>query len=100
MKAKLGSGISRVRTKSISLEDKERITSLRIQTREERLIADAETAVGAVLDQMVAMRKAGITFAKIQRIFTAGGVDIELGTLRTTFEKLEAKRQQISREGE
>ncbi|WP_434716332.1 hypothetical protein [Paraburkholderia sp. A3RO-2L] len=99
MKSKLRSGVSRVRTKSVSLEDKERITSLRILTRKERQIADAEAAVGAVLDQIATMRKAGVTFAKIQRIFTAGGVEIELTMLRTTFEKLETERQQTPKQG-
>ncbi|MFX1767929.1 hypothetical protein PWP93_36275 [Paraburkholderia sp. A1RI-2L] len=99
MKAKLGSDVSRVRTKSISLEDKERITSLRILTRKERQIADAEAAVGVVLDQIATMRKAGVTFAKIQRIFAAGGVEIELTMLRKTFEKLDAERQQTTKQG-
>jgi hypothetical protein len=99
MKARLGSGVSRVRTKNVSFEDKERITSLRILTRKETQIADTEAAVGAVLDQIATMRKAGVTFAKIQRIFTAGGVEIGLTMLRTTFEKLEAERQADTRLG-
>jgi hypothetical protein len=89
---------SKAARKTISAGEKLKITQLRIPSVAEIQAAKSEAkqtateaAVRAVMPQLEAMRREGMTFMKIQRIFTQGGVDISLTDLRVTFDRLRAE---------
>lgn len=88
----------RTAKKTISASEKLKIAQLRVPSpaeiqaaKKEAQRAATEAAVRAVMPQLEAMRREGMTFMKIQRIFAQGGVDISLTDLRVTFDRLQAE---------
>jgi len=57
-------------------------------TRRQRRV---DAAVQAAMPQILAMRDAGAGFVEIQRVFARARIDIRVGELRSTFEKLQAQ---------
>jgi hypothetical protein len=95
----------------ITLAGKMRIGQMRIPTAAEVRKADdearsvaraarrqlrVEAAVQAVMPQIQAMRDAGAGFVTIQRVFARERIDIGVGELRSTFEKLQAQTAVIA----
>lgn len=85
--------------KTISLDEKSRIVAQlpTLSTSEIQAAKTAaaqaatEAAVRAVMPHIQAMRAAGASFIKIQRVFAGGRVQISLTELRTIYEKLNAE---------
>jgi hypothetical protein len=83
---------------TISLDEKLKIAQLQVPSASEIQAAKdeaeqtaTEAAIRAVMPHIEAMRREGVPFMKIQRIFTQGGVDISLTDLRVTFDRLRAE---------
>lgn len=83
---------------AISLDEKLKIAQLQVPSASEIQAAKdkaeqtaTEAAIRAVMPYIEAMRREGVPFMKIQRIFTQGGVDISLTDLRVTFDRLRAE---------
>lgn len=93
-------------TTTISADEKLKITKLRgpsvaeIQTeKNDAEQAATEAAVRAVMPQLEAMRRKGMAFMKIQRIFTQGGVNISLTDLRVNFDRLRVEASSTAEPG-
>ncbi len=84
--------------KTIGLSEKPKIVQLQAPSASEIQAAKddveqaaTEATIRAVMPHIEAMRREGMTFMKIQRIFTQSGVDISLTDLRVTFDTLRAE---------
>ena len=84
--------------KTIDRDQKSRIVALPVLSTSEIQAAKTaatqaatEAAVRAVMPHIQAMRAAGASFVKIQRVFAGGRVQISLTELRTIYEKLNAE---------
>lgn len=88
-------GITTPARRAISNSDRQKILQLEVPStaemnslkNEERQRAITE-AIRSVMPRLIAMRQEGASFAKIQRVFSTGRVEMTIQELRAAYEKL------------